>query len=312
MRKYVMPAVGVVLLSTSSYFFIQSKDTPAIEKRKLYSEQPLRMSPPLPETLVFAGETVPITVPDVRERLERELLINTYYHSFTILTLKKLPRWEAHMRRILRDNQVPEDFIYLMVAESAMRNATSPAGAQGFWQFMPQAARQYGLTIDETVDERNDPIKATHAACKYLKNSYEKFGNWAMVAASYNMGPTGVADESTKQAAQNYYDLYLNAETARYMFRILALKMLAQAPEQYGFKLFEEDYYKPTACKAVVVNQTIPSLVTFAKENGTTYKTLRMLNPWLRRYHLNVLPGKSYTLYVPDEKGSEQVGLVTE
>jgi hypothetical protein len=306
---------ALALLVLAGGMFIYSRSAPDAERNKLRAEQPLRISPTLPQSVSFAGEDMPLALPDVRERLEREVLINTFYHSATILTLKKANRWKAPMLQILKEQNVPEDFFYLMIAESGMRNATSPAGAQGFWQFMLPAARQYGLVIDESVDERNDPIKSTYAACRYLKAAYDKFGNWTMVAAAYNTGMAGAADQSQQQQVANYYDLYWNPETARYVFRILAWKLLEQNPEQYGFKLFTEDLYTLTPCNTLTLQTGIHNLPVLAQQNGTNYKTLRMYNPWLRKTTLNVPQGKSYTLYVPAKPGeaaAAQVGLVTE
>lgn len=312
-KLFVYGALALLLLGGGVFIF--SKSSPEAERGKLRAEQPLRIAPALPDKLTFAGEEMPLATPDVRERLEREVLINTFYHSATILTLKKANRWKEPMLKILKEQNIPEDFFYLMIAESGMRNATSPAGAQGFWQFMLPAARQYGLVVDESVDERNDPIKSTYAACRYLKAAYEKFGNWTMVAAAYNTGMAGAADQSQQQNNNNYYDLYWNAETARYVFRILAWKLLEQNPEQYGFKLFAEDLYTLTPCRTLTLQNGVHNLPVLAQQNGTNYKTLRMYNPWLRKVTLLVPPGKTYALYIPAKNGETpdaQVGLVTE
>ncbi len=260
---------------------------------------------PMPETLRFAGEEVPLGNEDVYERLERELIHNSYKLSATLLILKREGRWKALIQQTLRENGVPEDFFYLSVAESELDvYAKSAVGAVGFWQFMPATCKEYGLEVSAQVDQRRDVLLATQAACKYLKEAYQKFGNWTLVAASYNRGMAGMhkAIEGQKQAS--YYDLYLNQETYRYIFRILAMKVIMQNPEKYGFHLTENEKYKPFATTSIEVDKTIQDLAEFAKQNNTTYHILKKLNPWLddnNDYKLVITKGK-YTIYLPQKQ----------
>ncbi len=261
-----------------------------------------------PNDLNFAGEIVPLHDFDVQERLDKELIRYIYYHSATIMNIKRAARWKEEMIRILKRNNVPEDFFYLCIAESHLTNATSPVGAKGFWQFMPSTAKGYGLEITEQVDERYDPVKATHAACKYIKEAYRKFGNWTLVAASYNMGMGGVQKQLDRQKVNNYYDLYLNQETAAYVFRILAIKSVLEDPSAYGFNIPREQLYSPVRYQTVTVDTTIPNLIEFAQIHGTTYKMLKVMNPWMLKDELVVETdsegnAKKYKIKIPREAG---------
>lgn len=255
-----------------------------------------------PEDINFAGEMVPIRDFEVRERLEAELIRNIYLHSATILNIKRAARWRTEMTAILSKNGIPADFFYLCIAESHLSNATSPAGAKGFWQFMEGTAKNYGMEISEQVDERFDPIKSTYAAAKYLKDAYRTFGNWTLVAASYNMGVGGLQGQLKRQKVSNYYDLYLNRETSAYVFRVLALKTILERPEQYGFILRPDQLYKPIKFKVVKVDTTITDLVEFAISQGTTYKMLKIMNPWILGDQLKVGTGenkRTYDIQIP-------------
>lgn len=258
--------------------------------------------PPLPDTLTFAGERVPLDRDDVREGLERELVVNTFGHSRTFYIIKNIERWRPLIEKTLRDNGIPTDFIYLAVAESEFDNtAQSPAGAVGMWQFMPLTGRDYGLHIDADVDMRRDPKLATEAAARYLKWSQARLNNWPLVATSYNKGLTGTQNVLKYQKTDNFWDLYLNSETARYFYRILSFKVLLENPEAYGYFLTPEDQYDPHRFKIVRVD-TNTDLVAFAKANNTTYRELRRLNPWFNNttdYRLNVPNGRAYEVRVP-------------
>ncbi|GHA80641.1 lytic transglycosylase domain-containing protein [Pontibacter akesuensis] len=256
-------------------------------------------SPPLPEALTFAGEVVPLEIPDVAERLDRELLSNSYYHSGTLLGLKRMQRYVPEIKRLLRENDVPEDFIYLALAESLFGQVTSPAGASGFWQLMPDTARGYGMIVNSEVDERFHVEKATIAACRYLKSAKKRFGTWTNAAASYNRGMGGLDRALEKQGVSSYYDLYLNDETSRYMFRILALKEVLGNPAKYGFHFTPEQGYNPLPTRSVTVTSTISNLPKYALEQGTNYKTLRLYNPWIKDYELTVPSGKQFVLELP-------------
>lgn len=254
---------------------------------------------PIPEDINFAGEKVPMEDVFVQESLEQELILNALAQPATVLYIKRANRWKKEMTEILRNQGIPEDFFYLMIAESGVRNATSYQGAQGYWQFMPATAKECGLEVSGAVDERNDPIKSTYAACKYLKRAYGKFKSWTIVAASYNMGMGGIGYSMLKQQNNNYHELYLNAETARYVYRILAYKMILNNPERYGYRISPSELYQPVPTRKIPVSTTIPNLVTFAKKHNTTFKHLKLLNPWLEQENLPIAPGKTYVLQVP-------------
>ncbi|MDX1628444.1 MAG: lytic transglycosylase domain-containing protein [Fulvivirga sp.] len=253
----------------------------------------------LPDELYFAGERVPLEVPDVRERLDRELHINTYWHSSTIFLIKQANRWLPQMEKILKENGVPEDFKYLTAIEGGFINQISPANAVGFWQIREGAGKEFGLEITREVDERYDPLKSTEAACKYLKKAYNRFGSWTNAAASYNRGMYGLAKALDNQEVDSYYDLLLNSETSRYVFRILAIKEIIEHPSKYGFNIDEEHLYKQEPLRYVKVEDDINDLVEFAKEQGINYKLLNRHNPWLRKKSLNVRNKKSYQIAIP-------------
>lgn len=256
----------------------------------------------IPEMLEFAGESVPLQDFEVRERLDREMLVNSYWHSQTLQNLKMASRWFPVIETILARNGVPEDFKYLAVAESNLRNVVSPARATGVWQIMKNTGTHYGLTINSEVDERYDVEKATEAACKYLKAAHKRYDqDWTLAAAAYNMGEPNLDKRLASQKSDNYYDLYLNSETSRYVFRILAFKLIYESHEQYGFILDEEDKYAPLDYYVIEVSKSIPDLASFAKEYGTTYKMLKVLNPWLRSSKLTVSAPKTYELKLPKD-----------
>jgi hypothetical protein len=257
-------------------------------------------SPPLPDQLSFADEKVPLERWDVKERFDREYLFN-YYNKANVLFLMKLAnRYFPAISERLKQNGVPDDFKYLCVAESnLLSGAKSSVGATGFWQFMSGTAPGYNLEVNEMVDDRHDLIKSTDAACQYLKTAYAKFGNWTAAAASYNCGQGGYNGQVTFQGTTNYYDLHLPEETNRYLFRILAFKHLLGNATDLGFILNEEDKYALVKDTSITVTSSIANLSVFARNNGTTYKMLRLMNPWLRGKSLQVRPGKSYTIKLP-------------
>lgn len=258
---------------------------------------------PLPEKLNFAGEEVPLENVVVQEFLDREIHTNTYWHSNTFFYFKRANRWFPLIEKILKEHNIPDDFKYLALIESGLLNVTSPSGANGFWQFMKQTGIDHKLEISEDVDERLNLEKATVAACEYLKESYDKFDNWTLAAASYNMGKAGLLGQLAKQKSDNYYDLLLNIETGRYVYRILAAKCIFENPEQYGFNFRQEDLYAPYKTISVEVDTSIASLVEFSNFHETNYKTLKILNPWLKTNKLDNKSGKLYKLLLP-KKGS--------
>lgn len=259
----------------------------------------LAVSYDLPASLSFAGEPVPLDIPDVLERLDRELQINIYLHSSTIFLIKRANRWLPQMQEILRRHNIPDDFKYLPLIESGLLNDISPKEAVGYWQLLKTSGRELGLEIEKEVDERYDPLKATEAACKYLNNAYRKFGNWTLVAASYNRGIAGVARALENQQVDNFYDLHLVDETSRYVFRILAIKEIIENPAKYGFNVNPKHLYQPEKLRYIEVTETIPDLVKFAKQQGVNYKLLKRHNPWLRDDRLTVKKGKTYRIALP-------------
>lgn len=240
---------------------------------------------------------------DVRENLDRELLSTVYFHSQTIRYIKNAPRYFSIIEPILKSNGVPEDFKYLCVAESGFDvRAVSPAKAVGLWQLLESAAKENGLEINAEVDERYHIEKSTETACRILKSAYQKFGSWSLVAASYNGGRAGLDQKIAVQKAKNYYDLLFVEETTRYVFRILALKLVMEDPEEYGFKIEKRDLYPIIETENVQVKGPVANLADYAIAKGITYKTLKMFNPWLRETYLKNPARKTYTLKIP-EKG---------
>jgi len=257
---------------------------------------------PIPENLSFARERVPLERNDVREALEYELMVNSFRHSKTLKLIKTIKRWSPLILEILENENVPKDFIYLAVAESEFNpNARSYVGAMGMWQFMEATGKEYGLLKNKYVDMRRDPELSTNAACKYLKGAQSLFSSWTLAAASYNCGRSGLLRTMTKQGVDDFYDLHLNTETGRYIYRIIAFKLILENPEAYGYFVSEEEKYAPFEFTEVEVNKDIDNLPEFAKEQGTTYKMLRIYNPWFNNtssYRLNV-GRKKYMIRVP-------------
>lgn len=256
---------------------------------------------PLPEEISFAGEPAPMDLYYVREGLDRELLVNTYWHSNTILLLKRAARYFPVIEPVLKANGVPDDFKYVALIESGLMNVVSPSNAAGFWQFLDKTGRQYGLEVTEQVDERYNHKKSTEAACRYLKDAYKQLNNWTLAAASYNAGQGRITREVSRQSADNYYDLYLNQETSRYIFRILALKLIYEDPTAYGFYLREKDLYPPFKTISVIVDTNITDLINFAARQKVNYRILKEFNPWLRTDQLKVAPGKNYVIDLPED-----------
>lgn len=261
---------------------------------------------PMPEKLDFAGEPVPLDDPDIYERMDRELLVNTYWQSNALLLIKRANKYFPIMEPLLKEYGVPDDFKYLAVIESSLTQAVSPARATGFWQLMEGTAKDYGLEVNSNVDERYHIEKSTRAACKYLVKSREKFGSWTMAAAAFNAGNAGISRQLDRQDAGAYYELLLGEETGRYVFRILALKEIMQNPEKYGFNYSEEHLYKHIPTYSVKVDTPVTDFAKFAKDHGINYKILKIHNPWLREAHLNNSSRKEYFIEIP-EKGNYKV-----
>ena len=252
----------------------------------------------IPENVTFAGEKVPLDIIDVKERLDKELLVNTYWQSQGLLFFKRANKYFPEIERILKEKGVPDDFKYLALIESGLVNVTSPAGAKGFWQLMPKTAKEHGLEVNKNIDERYDYIKATEVACDYLLKAHKKFGSWTSAAAAYNMGIRGVSRELDRQKVNNYYDLLLNDETSRYLFRVIAIKSIFENPKQYGFHYRDKDLYSMPELKQIKVDSTINNLADFAISQGINYKELKLYNPWLREIKLNNSSKKEYELKI--------------
>ncbi len=251
------------------------------------------------DDIYFADERVPLEMFNIRERYERELLSNTYFHSNTMVLLKRSKRWFPVIEPILQKYGIPEDFKYLCMIESNLSNVVSPAGAAGFWQFMKATAQEYGLEINKEIDMRYNVELETEAACKYFLKAYERFGSWTLVAAAYNAGSSRVSKFMKEQGVTSYYDLLMAEETERYVFRILAIKTIFENPEKYGIYVSNNLAYQPYKYKTVIVNESIDNLAEFAKEHDITYKLLKVFNPWLRSNKLTVKKGKIYEIKIP-------------
>ena len=259
-----------------------------------------------PDNLKFANENIPESTFDVWERLDKELLKNIYWQSNTLLYFKRANKYFPIIEEILEKNNIPSDFKYLALIESGFEYKVSPSGAAGFWQIMKGTAREYGLEVNYAIDERYHLIKSTEVACKYLQKAYDKFGSWTLAAASYNMGINGVQRQVKKQNTNNYFNLYLNDETSRYVFRIIVIKEIMENPRKYGFVFRQNDLYSYPSVKQIRVDSTINNLYSFAQENDINYKILKRFNPWLRT---SKLPDESRRVYYIDvpEKSEELI-----
>ncbi len=256
---------------------------------------------PIPENLNFAGEPVPVHNFDIRERFDRELLVNSYWQSQTILFFKRAYRWFPLIETILEEEGIPDDFKYLALIESGLMNVVSPAGAAGYWQILQATGRELGLEVNSEIDERYHVEKSTRAAAKYLRSAYKSYNSWTLAAAAYNMGRTGLNRQISSQLENSYYDLWLNEETSRYVFRILAIKTIFENPRAHGFNFNEEDLYPPFEYYIVTVDSSVPDWVAFAHEHQITYKELRTLNPWIRQRELNNRSRKPYEIMISKE-----------
>jgi membrane-bound lytic murein transglycosylase D len=311
-RKHFAAFFGLLLLLLIIKLFNYATGDPVSDKayQNYFNSSYKIFGITIPQAPEFCGEPVPLNDYTIRESLEKELLINTYWQSQTLLFFKRCNRWFPVIEPILKRNGIPDDFKYVAVIESGLTNVVSPAGATGFWQLVDPTARNYGLEITDDVDERYSVEKSTEAACRFFKEAYAKYHNWTLVAAAYNLGMGGIDKQLEKQRTSNYYDLFLNDETARYVFRILAVKNILTKPKTYGFELRKKDLYPPLPTISVKVDSAITDLTDFAIKQKTTYKTLKVLNPWLRKNSLLNPDKKTYTflflkngakLYAEDE-----------
>lgn len=291
-----LSSIAIALLSI--LIFISAKDSAETQTEN----QPLTeisSQPYIPKEVTFCGQKVPIENFDVYEALDYEMIVNMYRHSATITYLKKANRYFPEIEKILSEKNMPDDLKYLCVAESGLSNVVSNSGATGFWQFMKTTGTEFGMRIDSNVDQRYDPIISAYAACEYFKDAYKTFNDWALVAASYNMGIGGVKKAIDNQKTNSYWDLNLNSETARYVYRIIALKLIMENPSTYGFNLKDEDLYEEIETYTITVDTTIDNLTNFALDNGTTIKMLKYFNPWLRTNCLPNASRKEYSIIMP-------------
>lgn len=306
MKKNTIYFIAGFLASALLIFFLGTAFNKTADEQIDFPQGYRIISPEFSTELSFAGERVPVENFEVYERVDREIIVNTYFHSSTIISLKRANRWFPVIEPILEKNGVPDDFKYLMIAESGAANAISPANAVGFWQFVEGSALKYGLEVNDEVDERYHVEKSTEAACKYLNDAYLLFGSWTTAAASYNMGISGVTKQLERQKTKNYYNLVLGEETSRYIARIIAIKEIMENSAKYGFDIKEDELYNELPYNEVVVSGTINNLADWAIERGINYKILKLYNPWLRDNTLKNKSGKIYSIKIP-EMGSIEV-----
>jgi len=301
----ILGLIAVIMISSLLIFAAKKSDSEADNYLKegdkntseTYEIKALKM----PENLDFAGERVPTENDDIKERMDRELLTNTYWQSNTMLLFKRANKFFPVIEPILKENGIPNDFKYLAVIESGLLNVSSPAGAKGFWQILEGTAKESGLEVNANVDERYHVEKSTQAACDYLKSAKARFGNWTLAAAAYNAGNRGVSSKMETQQVSSYYDLLLGDETERYILRIVALKEIMSNPVKYGFIFDKEDLYTSTPTKIVEVSTPIADIAQYSKDLGINYKIMKLHNPWLRENTLENKTGKTYQLKIPSE-----------
>lgn len=296
-RKILLPAI--LLVNVVVVVMLLSSARP--DDGKTSVEKEVRFEAvELPTEVSFAGEKMPLDRFYVKEALDKELLSNAYFHSQTIRYIKMAPRYFPIIEPILKENGIPDDFKYLAVAESGFNpRAVSPARAVGFWQLLKGTATDYGLEINTEVDERYHIEKATKVACEYLKDAYKKFGNWTMVAASYNRGMTGIQRQIDIQEQEDYYELLITTETARYVYRIVALKLILENQEKYNFYVSDDEKYPVIPSKEVEITGSVANFAQFAKQHGISYKVLKDFNPWLRENKLTYSGRKRYWVKIP-------------
>ncbi|MEE4198737.1 MAG: lytic transglycosylase domain-containing protein [Bacteroidales bacterium] len=312
--KYLYTLISVIILIflvVLFSYFRQGRESVDYDYREAFEKKYSIFALPIPGDLSFAGEKVPLEYFDVREALDQELLINTYWQSQTVLFIKRANRYFPRIERILQENGVPEDFKYLVLAESDLKNSVSPAGAVGIWQLLKGTARDYGLEVNDEVDERYHLEKSTQAAAEFLKDAHDLFGTWTMAAAAYNMGRTGLLRQVNRQKEKNYYNLLLNTETARYIYRVLAIKLILESPEDYGFHLRQKDFYHPVHTYTVMVDSSVSDFADFADKHQINYKLLKYFNPWLRDSFLSNPQRKIYRIEIPEE-GYRNYTLINE
>ncbi|MFV0571437.1 MAG: lytic transglycosylase domain-containing protein [Xanthomarina gelatinilytica] len=298
--KNTLAFIGLTSLMMIFVYALQDAPTDENFEKKLINDYNV-YALQIPKHLNFAGEDIPLDDPDILERMDRELLVNTYWQSNGLLMFKRAHKYFPIIEPILKKHGVPDDFKYLAVIESGLMNVVSPAGARGVWQIMPTTGKEYGLEINDNVDERYHLEKSTEVACEYLKKSKEQLGSWTLAAAAYNAGNYGVSNRLQEQDVTDYYDLLLGEETGRYLFRIVALKEILSHPDRYGFNFREKDLYTQVPTYKVEVDTAVTDFASFAKGFGINYKILKIHNPWLREPHLNNKSRKQYFIEIPKE-----------
>lgn len=308
----VLSSIALVAIAGEIFIFSTKSETPVEVQRQAIKHDYRIYSPVIPDTVKFCGETLPIDTYYVREALDRELMVNMYGHTNMMTWMKRANRVFPVIEPILKKNGVPSDMKYLCVAESGLTTATSPAKAQGYWQFMEATGKTYGLEVNADVDMRNDLEASTEAACKFLKTLKSHLGSWSAAAAAYNCGEGGLSKRMSQQSTQSYFDTRLNSETARYVYRIVAIKLIMQHPQDYGFYLRKCDMYPQIPYTTVTLSGQNVDLYDFAKKNGTTYKMLRELNPWLNNDKIVNKSGKTYTIRIPKQNGISLKNILSD
>jgi len=299
-KKYIyFGATLFIFLILQILFFSSYRDTDDHIYSQDFNKNHKTFSLIKPEEIDFCDEKTPVFNNHVWERLDKELVRNTYFQSNTLFYFKRANKYFPIIEPILKKNRIPDDFKYLAIAESGLQNVISPSGAAGFWQILEVTGKEYNLEINLEVDERYHLEKATEVACKYLQEAYDKFGSWTMAAASYNLGRNGISKRIDQQKSNNYYNLHLNPETAAYIFRILAIKEIMENPKKYGFLIRNKDLYSFEKTKEVVFNQQNIQLPIYAREIGINYKILKTYNPWIRTKYLTNASKKEYQIKIP-------------
>lgn len=303
MMKLIRNTLSVIgLLSLAGFLIYAVQDAPSdenLEKKIINDYNVYALA--VPDYLDFAGERLPLENPDILERMDRELLVNTYWQSNGLLMFKRAKKYFPIIEPILAEYGIPDDFKYLAVIESGLTNAVSPAGARGVWQILKGTAKENGLEVNSNVDERYHLEKSTRVACKYLLKAKKRLGSWTSAAAAYNAGNAGIARRLREQKVDNYYDLLLGEETGRYIFRIVALKEILNHPDKYGFNFREKDLYKLIPTYTVELDTPVVNFADFSKQFGINYKILKIHNPWLREKHLNNASRKKYAIEIPEQ-----------
>lgn len=293
--------IFLIVYSSGFYYYVKTDSDKKIYKDYFSSNQRL-FELNLQKNLNFAGEIIPQIDFKIKESADQAFLLTATMRSSMALLITKSNRWFPVIGPILKKNGIPDDIKYIALAESRLTNAISPQKATGFWQIMELTAKNYGLEVSEEVDERYSVEKSTQAACQYFKEAHKKFGNWTLAIASYNLGMGGIEAQLKKQKVTNYYNLVLNKETGRYVYRIIALKSIIENPKLYGIILRENKTYHKIETKTLIVDSSISNLTDFAIMHGYNYKILKIFNPWLRKTKLSNLNKKKYAIIFPKKK----------